>query len=236
MKNDVIMPDLQKFISKFKTTFKNISNNEIEALIKESSLKSYHKGEYIYKEGSRINGCYFLYSGIVKIFQTGLEGKDQIVRIGKEGDIFGFRSVIRKESACTSVETLSDSILCYIPNRTLIDTIANTPGFAFEIMQIACKELGEANRYIKDIAQKSVKSRLAEILLQISHDFGTDSDGSLKLSLTREDLSNFIGTATETLIRLLSEFKTEGLVEAKGRKIKIVDPEKLKRIADQIRV
>ena len=110
---------------------------------------------------------------------------------------------------------LSDCILCYIPNTSLMHMITHSPSFAYEMMQIACKELGDANRYIREIAQKSVKARLAEILLLIASDFGVEEDGTLKLNVTREDLSNFVGTATETLIRLLSDLKNEGLVEVK---------------------
>ena len=99
------------------------------------------------------------------------------------------------------------------------------------MIQITCKELGESNRYIRDIAQKSVKKRLAEILVMLADDFGLENDGTLKLSLTREDLGNFVGTATETVIRLLSEYKNEGLVESVGRKIKLLDLERLKTIA-----
>lgn len=232
MKEEALIPDVTECISKFKLTFKDVPDQDIEALFTDNVIKFYKKGEYIYNEGTRIKGCYFLFSGIVKIFQTGIAGKDQIIRFGKEGDIFGFRSVIRNESACTSVETLSDCVLCYIPNTSLMHMITHSPGFAYEMMQIACKELGDANRYIREIAQKSVKARLAEILLLIASDFGVETDGTLKLNITREDLSNFVGTATETLIRLLSDLKNEGLVEAKGRKIKLLDRDKLKRLAD----
>lgn len=232
MKEEALLPDVNECISKFKLTFKNVTDSEIEALFVDNAIKFYKKGEYIYNEGARIKGCYFLFSGIVKIFQTGVAGKDQIIRFGKEGDIFGFRSVIRNEAACTSVETMSDCILCYIPNTSLMHMITHNPSFAYEMMQIACKELGDANRYIREIAQKSVKARLAEILLLIASDFGVEEDGTLKLNVTREDLSNFVGTATETLIRLLSDLKNEGLVEVKGRKIKLLNRDKLKKMAD----
>ena len=99
------------------------------------------------------------------------------------------------------------------------------------MVQIACKELGDANRYIRDIAQKSVKERLAESLLLLAKEFGMENDGTLKLNITRENLGNFVGTATETVIRLLSDYKAEGLVEAKGRKIKLLNIEKMKTIA-----
>lgn len=229
MKNEMLLPDAETCRQKFKGTFKNISDPE--QLFLPEFVKSYKKGTLIYSEGTRMKGCYFVYNGIVKIYQTGNEGKEQIIKFEKEGDIFGFRSVILKETACTSVETLSDCILCFIPDTVLFQLIRNNSEFAYELMQIACKELGESNRYIKDIAQKSVKERLAEILLLIAHDFGIEADGTLKLIISREDLSNFVGTATETLIRLLSEYKSEGLVEAKGRKIKLLNPEKLKQLA-----
>ena len=229
MKGEVMLPDSETCRRKFRETFRTISDPA--PLFLPDCVKAYKKGTLIYSEGTCMKGCYFVYEGIVKIYQTGNEGKEQIIKFEKEGDIFGFRSVILKETACTSVETLSDSILCFIPDTVLFQEIRNNPEFAYELMQIACKELGESNRYIKDIAQKSVKERLAEILLLIAHDFGMEADGTLKLTISREDLSNFVGTATETLIRLLSEYKAEGLVEAKGRKIKLLNPEKLKSLA-----
>ena len=232
MKEEALLPDVSECISKFKLTFKNVTDSEIEALFMDNAIKFYKKGEYIYNEGARIKGCYFLFSGIVKIFQTGVAGKDQIIRFGKEGDIFGFRSVIRNEAACTSVETMSDCILCYIPNTSLMHMITHSPSFAYEMMQIACKELGAANRYIRELAQKSVNARLADMLFLSASDFGVQEDGTLKLNVTREDLSNFVGTATETLIRLLSDLKNEGLVEVKGRKIKLLNRDKLKKMAD----
>ena len=230
MKGEVVtLPDSEICRRKFRETFKTLSDPT--PLFLPDCVKAYKKGTLVYSEGTCMKGCYFVYEGGVKIYQTGNEGKEQIIKFEKEGDIFGFRSVILKETACTSVETLSDCILCFIPDTVLFQEIRNNPEFAYELMQIACKELGESNRYIKDIAQKSVKERLAEILLLIAHDFGIEEDGTLKLSISREDLSNFVGTATETLIRLLSEYKTEGLVEAKGRKIKLLNPEKLKCLA-----
>ena len=155
----------------------------------------------------------------------------QIIRFSKEKDIFGFRSVIRHETACTSAKTFSDCILYHIPDKNLFDLLQNNPGFAYDMVQIACKELGDANRYLQDIAQKSVKARLAKTLWLLADEFGKEADGTLRLNITREELGNFIGTATETVIRLLSDYKAEGLVESKGRKIRLLDIEKLKTVA-----
>lgn len=231
MTSNIALPNAEACCKKLKRTFTTLTDTEIKSLLRPDSIRAYKKGELIYAEGARIKGCYFVYSGIIKIYQTGHEGKEQIIKFDREGDIFGFRSVIRHEPACTSIETMSETILCYIPDTILLDLIKNNSGFAFDMVQIACKELGDSNRYIRDIAQKSVRERLAEVLLLLSDDFGTESDGTLNLNITREDLSNFVGTATETVIRLLSDFKSDGLVNSKGRKITLLNIEKLKTIA-----
>ena len=111
----------------------------------------------------------------------------------------------------------------YIPADFLHKTIKKNSEFSMELMQLACKELGEANNYITDIAQKTVRERLAEVLVLLKNEFDTDEDDTLNISLTREELANIVGTATESVIRLLSEFKSDKLIELNGRKIKILD-------------
>jgi CRP-like cAMP-binding protein len=234
MSEAVVLPGISQCTGRFKQTFRRVPEAEFAGLLAGATVEACRKGEFVYEENSRLKGCYLLYSGIVKIFQTGSEGKEQIVRLGKEGDLFGFRSVIRGEPACTSVEALADCVLCHVPGTALVEAIARSPAFANEMMQIACRELGEANRYIKDIAQKPVRARLAEILLLIAADFGMEKDGALALNLSRVDLSNFIGTATETLIRLLAGFKRERLVATKGRRIRLLDVERLRVVAGEI--
>ena len=97
---------------------------------------------------------------------------------------------------------------------------------------MACNELGDANSYITDIAQKSVRERIAEVLVSLTNEFGLDDDQILQISLTREEFANIVGTATESIIRLLSEFKNDNLIELKGRKIRIVNIPELKKIGN----
>ena len=101
-----------------------------------------------------------------------------------------------------------------------------------ELMQITCRELGEANAYITDIAQKTVRERLAEVLLLLKENFDLDNQDTLQISLTREELANMVGTATESVIRLLSEFKQDKLIELQGRKIKFLNIPTLRRVAN----
>ncbi|MEZ5070047.1 MAG: Crp/Fnr family transcriptional regulator [Bacteroidales bacterium] len=212
--------------------FKHLNEEQLQAMTFNNVTESYKRGSIIYREGQRIKGFYIVIQGITKIYKTGFDGKEQILRFAKTGDIIGYRSVISDEAACTTAEWLETGSVMQIPRELLLDWIRTNGNFAVEMMKLICKELGEANAYITDIAQKTVKERLAEVLLILDDEFGTDGDQVLMVSLTREELSNIVGTATESIIRLLSDFKHEGVIALNGRKIKILDKPGLKRIAN----
>jgi CRP-like cAMP-binding protein len=212
--------------------FKHLTPEEVEKVLLEKTQSSYKKGTYIYHEGNRITGCYLVMNGILKIFKTGIDGKEQIIRFAKPFDIIGFRSVLSGELACTTAKTLEDCTLCYIPQESLFYLVKNNGNFSLELLQLSCRELGEANEYITDIAQKTVRERLAEILIHLKENFGLDKENILQISLTREELANIVGTATESVIRLLSEFKSDNVLEINGRKIKILNYKALIKIAN----
>jgi len=212
--------------------FRHLNEEELQDISFNKITETHKRGSVIYQEGNRMKGFYCVQSGIIKIYKTGIDGKEQIIRFAKPGDLIGYRSVIRNEPACTTTEVLEESVLCHIPTNMLLNLVKTNGFFAVELLKLTCKELGEANSYLTDIAQKTVKERLAEILILLEDEFGEDTVGILKISLTREELSNIVGTATESIIRFLSEFKNDGLIELKGRKIKILDKPGLKYIAN----
>ncbi len=228
------VPDLSCNSCTFRThlLFRHLEEAELQEIMLNKITETYKRGSIIYTEGTRMKGFCCVQSGIIKIYKTGFDGKEQIVRFAKAGDIIGYRSVISNEPACTTTEVIEESVLCHIPAKFMFSLLRNNGGFAEEMMKLTCKELGEANSYITDIAQKTVKERLAEILIRLTEEFGVDSHGVLKISLTREELSNIVGTATESIIRLLSEFKSQGFLELNGRKIKILDKPGLRFLAN----
>jgi len=194
----------------------------------------YKRGDILYNEGNRISGFYCINSGIIKVFKTGIDGKEQIIRFARKGEIIAYRSVLSNEPACTSAKVVEDCHVCFIPSELLIQFVKTNPSFSFEIVKLTCHELAEANSYITDIAQKTVRERLAEVLLQLVNDFGIDEQKYLRISLTREELANIVGTATESVIRLLSEFKTDRIIELNGRRIKVLDVKSLEKISNVI--
>lgn len=212
--------------------FRHLVEHELQDIMLNKITETYKRGSIVYREGNRMKGFCCVHSGIIKIYKTGFDGKEQIIRFAKPGDIIGYRSVVSGEPACTTTEVIEEAVLCQIPTDILLNLVKNNGRFAVELLKLTCKELGEANSYITDIAQKTVKERLAEILIHLDDEFGEDSQGVFKISLTREELSNIVGTATESIIRLLSEFKSLGYIEINGRKIKILDKPGLKYIAN----
>jgi CRP/FNR family transcriptional regulator, polysaccharide utilization system transcription regulator len=212
--------------------FKHLSPDELHILNYEKDFRQYKRGDILYQEGNRISGFFCVNSGVIKVFKTGFDGKEQIIRFAKKGDIIAYRSVLSNELACTSAKVIEDCNVCFIPSEILIQFIKSNPAYSLELLKLACHELGEANSFITDIAQKTVRERLAEILLLLVNDFGLDDEQFLKVSLTREELANIVGTATESVIRLLSEFKSDKLVELNGRKIKILNRRGLEKISN----
>ncbi len=214
------------------SAFKHLDQDEYAKLYYEKACNFYKKGDIIYYEGHRLTGIYCVYKGKLKLYKTGPEGKEQIIRFAKEGDLIAFRSVFSGEPACTTAQALEDVVLCFIPAKVFIDLAKENPKFSMSLIQISCKELGEANKFILDLAQKTVRERLAQTLLLLLDTFNTDKEGFIDVTLTREEIANIVGTATESVIRLLSDFKKEGLIELKGKRIKILDTNKLEKIAN----
>lgn len=226
------VPICDDCISKGHSIFKDLTPEQLESIHFGKGCSLYKRGNIIYHEGHRINGFYCVQTGIIKIYKTGIDGKEQIIRFAKTGDIIGFRSVLSKELACTTAKVIEDAVLCFVPSENLFQLVRENSAFSMLLMQLACHELGEANSFITDIAQKTVRERLAEILLMLMDTFGLDNEKVLQISLTREELANMVGTATESVIRLLSEFKMDNIIDLHGRKISLLDLPSLRKIAN----
>lgn len=229
---DIIVPLCGKCALESGSLFRHLTPDETQMLNYQKDFRQYKRGDILYQEGSRISGFYCINDGIIKVFKTGFDGKEQIIRFAKKGDFIAYRSVLSNEPACTSAKVIEECKVCFIPSEILIQLSKVNSTFALELLKLACHELGEANSFITDIAQKTVRERLAEILILLVQEFGLDENKFLRISLTREELANIVGTATESVIRLLSEFKADKMVELNGRKIKILNIKALEKISN----
>ncbi len=232
MNNKPEFPICEECKKNISSIFKKLTIDQMSELSFEKGCSFYKRGDIIYHEGNRPSGSYCVSKGIIKLFKTGVEGKEQIIKFAKKGDVIGYRSVLSGDLSCTTAKVIEDATLCFIPSTTLMGFIKTNSDFSLELMQIACNELGVANNFITGIAQKTVRERLAEILIYLKKEFGADENGVLQISLTREEYANIVGTATESVIRLLSEFKDDKYIEIEGRKIKILQEAKLKKLGN----
>ncbi len=213
----------QEILTKF-------SKEELAELSHEKKIISFKKGENIIDEGATPKGIYYIAKGTAKMYKLGFNGKEQILRFTKTGDIIGYRSILSHQPYGASATAMEDTEVCFIPEKFFLKVLEFHPKLAFDVLRRISEDLGESAQTITFLAQKTVRERLAEVLLLLEKKLGTDKDGFIKISLTREEMANLIGTATESAIRLISEFKTDHLIEVEGRKIKILDHQKLVKL------
>lgn len=207
--------------------FATLILDQLEGFTSSKTTLNIKKGENIVTEGHVMNGIYCLKNGKCKLSKLNTNGKSQIVKFLRQGNILGQRSVLSEEPSGLTITALEDMQVCFIPKTKIIEAIRGNPTFSLQLMKNISHQLNEANESISMMAQKTVKERLADVLLKLYDIFGTDEEGFIDIKLTREEMANTIGTATESAIRLLSSFKAEGLLEVKGRRIKIVNLEAL---------
>jgi CRP/FNR family transcriptional regulator, polysaccharide utilization system transcription regulator len=214
--------------------------SSLKALKKEDLLKiadcktSYtiKKGDSIFEEGEITKGVFCVKDGICKLSKLSANGKDQIVKLVKPGELLGQRSMISEEPANLSAVALEDMEVCFIPKSEIMSFFDSNNDFSMNVMKSICGDLKEADDHMVSLAQKSVKERLAETLLYLEDSFGKNEDGSLHIQLSREELAGMIGTATESCIRLLSDFNKSGYIDLTGKRITLLDRNKLHRLGD----
>ncbi len=142
--------------------------------------------------------------------------------------------MLSKRALSSSAVVLEDAAVCFIPSRQFFDLIKSEPKFSLELLELTAKNWNNASRLITDMAQKTTKERLAEMLLWLKETFGLDQDDCIDVVLTREEIANMVGTATEAVIRLLSELKKEKLISLEGKRIRLLDIHGLIVLADLI--
>lgn len=188
------------------------------------------KGEPIFTEGENVNGIFCVKDGVCKLSKLSANGNEQIVKLVSKGELLGQRSMISDEPVNLSAVALEDMEVCFVPKSEIVSFFNHNNQFSMNVMKSICGDLKEADDHLVNMAQKSVRQRLAETLLYLHDTFGTNEDKSLHIKLSREEIAGMVGTATESCIRLLSEFNKSGLIELSGKKITIKDFKGLKNI------
>jgi CRP-like cAMP-binding protein len=209
-----------------KVALKDVSENKV--------MNTYKKGNTIFYQGNPPFGLYCVNSGKIKISKIGNDGKESIIRIAQPGDVLGHRSLFSDENYNATATTLEDAAICFIDKKFIYKAIQEQPSIALHLIQKLSHEMGAAESRSAAMFQKNVRERLAELFLTLAKTYGIKEKKGIRLDikLTREEMASMIGTANETVIRFISEFKDEGLIEQEGKTIFVTDEERLLEFAN----
>ena len=212
-------------------SLKSLTKDELVRIAGCKTSKIIKKGTVLFEEGEHINGVFCIKDGVCKVSKMSDNGRDQIVNLVRKGDILGERSLINDETSNLKAIAVNDMEVCFIPKDEIVRDLEDNPKFTMDILKNMALSLKSADNFIVDMAQKTVKQRLASTLLSLDERFSKNENGSLDILLSREDIANIIGTATESAIRLLSDLKKKKIINLKGKEVFILDIQALKNIS-----
>ncbi|MCZ4407391.1 Crp/Fnr family transcriptional regulator [Cryomorphaceae bacterium 1068] len=215
--------------SHHRSLFGSLTESELKNVDAGKTCTKYKKGQVLFHEGTRPLGVFCVSRGRIKVYRLGIDGKEQIIKISASGDLLGYKALLSDQHYNLSAEALDDCVVCFVPKEDFLELLKPGGKFYTDILKAVCEENGVMASKMTEMAQRSVRQRAALSLLMLKDTYGIEHEleGEIEINLTREDLANIVGTATESLIRLLNEFKKENLIETQGRKIRILDPKGL---------
>lgn len=209
-----------------------LNEEQREFLASHFTLQNYKRNEVIHCEGETPTHLMCLLRGKVKIYKDGVGGRSQIIRMIKPVEYFGYRAYFSELDYVTAAAAFEPSLICLIPMTAITTLIKQNNDLAMFFIKQLSNDLGVADERTVSLTQKHIRGRLAESLLLLKESYGLEEDGStLSIYLSREDLANLSNMTTSNAIRTLSQFATEKLIAIDGRKIKIIEEEKLKKIS-----
>ena len=209
-----------------------LNDEQREILASHFTLQTYKKNEVIHCVGETPTHLMCLLKGKVKVYKDGVGGRSQIIRVIKPVEYFGYRAYFSGADYITAAAAFEPSLICLIPMTTISQLLMQNNALAMFFIKQLSIDLGVADERTVSLTQKHIRGRLAESLIFLKESYGVEEDGStLSIYLSREDLANLSNMTTSNAIRTLSQFAAERLIAIDGRKIKLIDEDKLKKIS-----
>ena len=213
--------------------FKDLPQEEKDSLARSHTSRFYHKGELIYREGDRPNGVLCLANGKVKIYKEGIAGREQIIRLARPVGFIGYRAFFADENYRATAMALEDSVVCLFTREEVLNTVKKQPEIMMKILKSLASELGVSHSRTVNLTQKHIRGRLAESLLFLVNTYGFEEDGkTIRVYLSRDDLASLSNMTASNAIRTLTQFSEEMIIETEGRRLKILNRQKLEHISE----
>ena len=194
-------------------------------LCKNKKIKAIKKKSELFSEGDVPLNIYFIKSGTIKVYKSHPDGKELITNIYNANEFLGFEPILNGDNYQQSAVAMEDSEVIVIPKYDFTTLLQSHPDVSKSFISLLCKKVAEKEKQLLNLAYNSVRQRTAEALLKVN-----DLKNKDNIHISRDDLAKVVGTATESVIRILSDFKDEGVIETDGGRVKIIQPVKLEKI------
>ena len=207
------------------------SKSDLSKLQHHYETTEYPKGQVLFQEGHTAWGLYYIYQGKIKLHKYGSDGKEQIIRIAGSGDFLGYTAVLNDSHYHVSATVLEEATVAFIPRQDFLNAFGHSPDVSQHFTQLLCRDLVDTEQRLVAQSYQPVRGRLADMLLSLDDFYEQGDEKDSFINLSRHDLASLLGSAKETVIRLLSEFKAENLIATNGQFIAILNRRELKNIS-----
>lgn len=188
---------------------------------------TYRRGEVIFTEGQPVEGIYFLYKGKVKVHKQWGEEKELIIRFATDGDIVGHRGFGNNTTYPVSATAIEPTTICFVEMDFFLSTLKTNPELTFKLMLFYARELQSAEHRMRNLVHMDMKGRIADSLLMLRNQFGTDEAGNINIIISRQDLASLAGTSYESVFRIMNELVNDKVLAVQEKYIKILNEPQL---------
>ncbi len=203
--------------------------NELENLSKSKRIKKYAKKDTIFYEGDSPNFLYYINSGKIKTHKMNKDAKELVTNLYSAGDFLGYKTLIKDETYNETATVMDAAEVSLIPKQEFLDLLFSSKEVSMKFIKILAGSIDTRQEELLNLAYDTVRKRVADSLIKLEEKYKNEEDGNnFTIAISRDDLAAMVGTATESVIRTLSEFKHDGYIAIKGSNITILDKEKLK--------
>jgi CRP-like cAMP-binding protein len=224
---------IEQVIEESSSIFKGLTQKEKEALVSQHSVVKIKKGQFLFKKGDKVKGLVCLASGKAKVYNYGVGGRGQIIKMVKQHGFIGYRALFSDGGWPFSAIALEESIMCVFDRSSFKKVLKKNPELSLKFMKVIVEELSFTNTRIVSLTQKHIRARLAESILILRDTYGLESDGkTIQVMLSREDFASMSNMTTSNAIRTLSGLAAEGVIGLTGRKVSILDEAYLEHISE----
>ena len=212
----------------------DLPSEDFELLTAHKTEQTYSKGEIVFREGAYPSGIFYVTKGKLKKYKVDKDGKEHIIYVANAGELLGYHAILSEDRYPDSAAALEQSTIAFIPREDFLDTLHQSMILTNRLLKTLSHEFAVLINGLTLFSQKSVRERLALqlIVLREKYKVNFETGMSVEINMSRDDLASLVGTGRENIVRVLTEFKGEGILDTKGRKIIVKDVNKLIAIAN----